>query len=167
MEIFRNGKFSHMISGDQLSRGLRYSKRLPRNNNMMTECSGAIGRDNILHIIEEFNRINTNAITDSFPYPQLFVLNEVIVVCSSTTLYEWFNGALVTKFTATSEQVGHTWKVADYHSTLYLSNGKITVVKDPKLKTYSVSTYPIATGICNYNGQLIIGAPDVEVTSNG
>ena len=160
MEVFRSGKFSHTISGAKLSKGLRINKRMVRNNDMLVECSGAVGRDNVLQIIEEFERLNTIAITDSFPYPQIFVLNQLIIVCSQTTIYEWFNNALVEKLTVTA---GSTWRVLDFFKYIYMSNGKVSVERDPKLHTYALSSLPVATGMCNYNGQIIIGAPDVEI----
>lgn len=161
MEIFKSGKFSHVIHGSKLSRGLRDNKRRTRNNDMMIECSGAVGRDNVLQVIEELERLNTSVITDSFPYPQIFVLNQVIIVCSQTKIYEWFADELVEKLTVTA---GSTWRVVDFFKYIYMSNGKIAVERDPNLQTYSLSSLPLATGMCNYNGQIIIGAPDVEIT---
>lgn len=162
MEIFKNGKFSHVIHGSKLSRGLRDNKRKTRNNDMMIECSGAVGRDNVLQVIEELERLDTSIITDGFPYPQIFVLNQVIIVCGQTKIYELIAGELVHKLTV--HLPGSTWRVVDFFKYIYMSNGAISVERDPNRNYYYGSGLPIATGMCNYNGQIIIGAPDVEVT---
>jgi hypothetical protein len=44
-----------------------------------------------------------------------------------------------------------------------MSNGKIVVIRSAGDFTYSLSSIlPSAMAICNYNGQVIIGAPDVN-----
>ena len=44
-----------------------------------------------------------------------------------------------------------------------MSNGKVAVIRDAGSYVYATSTIqPTATAICNYNGQVIIGAPDVD-----
>ena len=48
MQVSRGGKFSHTINPGQLSKGLRRSKRDPRNSGFMITCQGAVGRDNVL-----------------------------------------------------------------------------------------------------------------------
>jgi hypothetical protein len=160
MELSRNGKFTHVVGGAKLAQGLRTNERMPRNNDMMITCIGAVGRDQVLQVIEELDRIDTSIITDSFPYPQLFVFTNMIIICSSTTIYELIGGSLVSKIVTTP---GSTWHAVDFHDYVYLSNGKVSVERDPSSREYSLSSLPTAIGMCNFNGQIIIGAPNVEV----
>ena len=146
------------IDAGELSRGLRPSKRMPRNSKFLTECSGAVGRDGVLSVLDEVTRIATTAITDDFPYPQIFVFTNVIIVCSSTKVYEWVSSALVEKIEVAA---GSTWTALDFVEYLYLSNGNVAVVRDAGDKTYSETTdLPTAMAACNFNSQVILGSPD-------
>ena len=151
------------IDAGELSRGLRPSKRMPRNSKFLTECSGAVGRDGVLSVLDEVTRIATTAITDDFPYPQIFVFTNVIIVCSSTKVYEWVSSALVEKIEVSA---GSTWVALDFNDYIYLSNGNVAVVRDAWDKTYSETTdLPTAMAACNFNGQVILGAPDAGYES--
>ena len=49
----------------------------------------------------------------------------------------------------------------DGYDYIYMSNGKVVVVRDPATFAYSETTdLPTASSIVNFNGQAIIGAPD-------
>jgi len=105
--------------------------------------------------------MDTAIITDSFPYPQLFILTNVIIVCSQTKIFEWVVGALVLKLTTTP---GSTWTALDGFDFIYLSNGKVAVIRDSISKVYStVTTLPTAASICNFQGQVLVGAPDTTI----
>ena len=154
-------EFSITIAADQLAKGLRPSKRVPRNSRFLVECVGCVGRDGTLQVIDELTRIATTAITDAFPYPQIFVFTNMIIVCSQTVIYEWVAGALVSKLTVTA---GSTWSAVSFYEYVYLSNGVVAVVRDAISKTYSIVTsLPTASAICDFNGQCIIGAPDTKI----
>lgn len=99
-------------------------------------------------------------ITFAFPYPQIFVFDRMIIVCGETTIYEWVSSALVSKLTVTA---GTTWRALQFSDFVYMSNGKVSVTRDPQTKAYSLSDQPVASALCNYGGQVIIGAPGVEV----
>jgi len=153
--------FSKTINTSMLSRGIRPSRRMPRDSGYLVTCSGAVGKDGVLSVLDNITRIATTAITDTFPYPQIFVFTKCIIVCSSTKIYEWTGSALELKLTVTA---GSTWRAVDFHDFVYMSNGKVAVERSAADKTYSLSSQPVASGMCNYNGQVIIGAPDVEVS---
>ena len=154
------GNFSFSITSDKLSKGLRPSKRMPRNSGYLVECAGAVGRDGALQSMDELTRMATSTITDAFPYPQIFVFTNVIIVCSSTKIYEWVAGALVLKLTTTA---GSTWSAVDFYDYVYLSNAKVAVVRNSGDKTYATTTeLPTNMTVCNFNGQVIVGAPDVD-----
>jgi hypothetical protein len=147
------------ITTKQLAKGLRPSKRSPRNRGILVECEGAVGRDGVLQALDEMARMATGTLT--FPYPQLFVFTNMTIVCTATTIYEWVDGALVSQLVVGA---GDPWRAVDFYDFIYMSNGVSAVVRDAGDKTYAVTTdLPIASAICNFNGQIIIGAPDVTV----
>lgn len=156
-----SAEFSITINSEQLARGLRPSKRVPRNSRYLVTCVGAVGRDGILQIIDQLTRMGTAIIADSFPYPQLFVFTNMIVVCSATEIFEWVAGSLVLKLTVAA---GSTWSAVEFYDYAYLSNGKVAVIRDSISKVYSITTtLPTASSICNFQGQVIIGAPDTKI----
>lgn len=162
MEIQRNGKFTHTVSSAQLSKGLRSDYRGPRNSDFLIKCIGAVGKDRVLSVLEEFTRLDTSVITDSFPYPQIFVFVNHIIVCSSNKIYE-LNGTVLTE-KLTASVVSSTWDAVDFYDYIYMSNGKVAVTRDPKTQEWNESAdLPSAIGICNYNGQVLIGSPNVEL----
>lgn len=135
--------------------GIRPTKRTPRDTQFLSTCKGAVGRDNILQVLESITRLATTAITDGFPYPQLFVFNRVIIICGETGIYEWENNALVLKLTVTA---GSTWRALSAQDYVYLSNGVVAVTRNPGDYTYSVSDdAPICNSMCNYNNQILVG----------
>ena len=157
--------FSFPIEAEQLIAGLRPSKRVPRNAKYLTESKGALGRDGALSSIDELTRIATTEITDGFPFPQIFVFTTMIIVCSKTKIYEWVVGALVEKLVVSA---GYTWSAVDFYEYVYMSNGKVAVIRDSGTRAYSITTdLPTANAILNYNGQVIIGAPDIEIPGAG
>jgi hypothetical protein len=159
-----DGAFTIEIPSGDLAKGLRPSKRSPRNAKFLTECEGAVGLDNVLQVLDDVNEdlIDTSlVITDGFPYPQIFIFTKVIIVCGKTKIYEWDGSSLGTeKLTVTA---GLTWSAVDFGEFVYMSNGKVAVVRSATSQLWSVVTdLPIASGMCNFNGQVIVGSPDVE-----
>ena len=158
-----DGVFTIEIPSGDLAKGLRPSKRSPRNAKFLTQCEGAVGLDNVLQVLDDINLdlIDTSAtITDGFPFPQIFVFTKVILVCGKTKIYEWDGSALgAAKITVTA---GLTWSGVDFGEFIYMSNGKVAVKRSATSQVWSVdSTLPIASGICNFNGQVIIGTTGV------
>lgn len=159
MQITRGGKFSFPIGADSLVRGLRPSKRMPRNSGYLVKSSGAVGKDGVLQVLDEITRLATTVITDGFPYPQIFVFVNMIIICGKTKIYEWVSGAPVEKLIVTA---GSTWTAVDFFDYIYMSNGKVAVVRSSEDKVYSITTdLPTCMAACNFNGQVIIGATDV------
>ena len=159
MQITRGGKFSFPIDADSLVRGLRPSKRMPRNSGYLIKSSGAVGKDGVLQVLDEIIRLATDTITDGFPYPQIFVFVNMIIICGQTKIYEWVGGSLVLKLTVAA---GSTWTAVDFFDYVYMSNEKVAVIRGSEEKTYSETTdLPTCMSACNFNGQVIIGAPDI------
>jgi len=161
MEVLRDGTFAFTVGPEALARGLRPSKRLPRNAQFLVQCEGAVGLDGILQVLDDLenNRVDTSVeITDSFPYPQIFVFTNVILICDQTHIYE-YNGASLSLVLG-PVAAGQTWAAVDFYDYIYMSNGAVAVVRDPNTGTFSTTTdQPTAVAICNYNGQVMIGSP--------
>ena len=141
------------VTIDGFASGLRTTSKVPNNNKHLVECSGAVGDNGVLTSLEEITRIATNTITDGFPYPQIFVFTNVIIVCSSTKIYELVNGALVEKLMVTA---GYTWRAVDFAEFVYMSNGIVAVSRTSNGYTIT-NDLPVARAICNLNGQIIVG----------
>jgi hypothetical protein len=153
------GQISKKITN--LHKGLRPSKRESRNSGYLIKCDGVVGRDGVLQALDQVTRMATDIITDPFPYPQIFTSEKVIVVAGQTKIYEWDGAALVEKLTVTA---GQTWRGFGSHHFFYMSNGKVAVVRDPLTFEYTITTeQPVASAICDYNSQAIIGSPGVEI----
>ena len=142
------------ISVKNLQHGLRPSAKFPRNNGFLVNCEGAVGRDGVLHTLDECDRLDTHSIDASFPYPQIFVFINTIIVCTADTIYELIGGTFVEKLATT---VGSTWTAVDFYDYVYLSNNVVAVVRDSSSKAYSiVNTLPVAMSMVNFNGQVIV-----------
>lgn len=161
MLITRDGGFTFEIDSEDLSRGLRPSEYSPRNEKFLTECTGAIGYEKSLQTIEDITSllVDTSLIVDDFPYPQIFVFTNHIIICGETKIYELVGGSLTLKITVTA---GIRWSAVDFREFIYLSNGKVSVTRSAVDGTYSLSDLPVASTICNFKGQVMIGAPGVE-----
>ena len=154
--------FTFTIPADQLAKGLRPSKRVPRNAKYLVESKGAVGRNGVLSAVNELVRIDTSLITDSFPFPQLFVFTNLIIVCGQTKIYELTDSGLVEKLTVAA---GSTWTAVDFYDYFYISNRKVAVVRNADTKEYTESVeLPVGNSILNYNGQVIVGALDAIVS---
>jgi len=158
MEVLRDGTFVYNLNSEELSRGLRPSKRSPRNNKFLVRCIGAVGIDKVLQVIDDLenDRIDTTVITDAFPYPQIFVLTNMIIVCGATDIYEYDLGVLTIKLAGVT--TGQLWSVVDYFNFVYMSNGVVSVLRDPMSGVYALtSAQPVAGAMCDFNGQVVIG----------
>lgn len=158
MEVLRDGTFVYNIKADELSRGLRSSRRSPRNTKFLVEAVGAVGYDKVLQVIDdlETDRIDTSAIATAFPYPQIFVLTNMIIVCNATMIYEYDAPNLTSMLGPVT--AGNLWSLVDYYEFVYMSNGVISVLRDAQSGSYSItSVQPIAEAICDFNGQIVIG----------
>ena len=160
--VAQGGKFTFTIKSKELAQGLRPSKRNPRDNDFLVTCVGAIGRDGVLQAIDNLSRIDMSPITDGFPFPQIFVFTNTIIVCGMFDIYEWMETALHFELSIPANLAGSTWTALDFYDYIYLSNGDVVVIKNAQSNLYEISAdLPHATCACNFNGQVIIGAPNV------
>lgn len=159
--VIKGGKFTFTLSASELARGLRTTSKAPRNSEFLTQCVGAVGIEGVLQVLDSITRMDTSTITDCFPFPQIFVFTNVTIVCGRDKIYEWDGSSLTLKYTATT--ANGLWSAVDFYDYVYLSNGEEAVVRNPGSKTYSLTTdLPTASSICNYNGQVLVGAPDMS-----
>lgn len=160
--VVKGGKFTFTVDRD-LARGLRPSAKNPRNEEYLITCDGAVGRDGVLCALESMTRLDTSIITDGFPFPQVFNFSYVTIICGLQTIYEYDAdaGTMTLKYTAAA--AGGPWDAVDFHGYIYLSNGRIAVVRDHADGAYSLSSdLPFATSMCDYNGQVLITGPDMQ-----
>ena len=77
-----------------------------------------------------------------------------LLICNRNTVLEWNYNELILK--ATVVGTGGLWEVASVDNFIYLSNGQVSLVRDPATGSYTESG-PVCEAICNYNGQIICG----------
>lgn len=149
--------FTYTISTEMLASGLRKSKRSPRNANALVESKGAVGRDGVLAALDSLTRTDTSSLDSevAFPYPQIFALTNVVLVCTATKIFEFVGGSLVLMLTVST---GQPWTVVDFGPFIYMSNNVVAVIRDAQSLEYSVSSdLPATTAACNFNGQVLVG----------
>lgn len=160
--VVKGGKFTFTVDRD-LARGLRPSAKNPRNEEYLITCDGAVGRDGVLCNLEAMTRLNTSIITDGFPFPQVFNFSYVTIICGLRTIYEYDAAAETMTLVYTAAAAGGPWDAVDFHGYIYLSNGRVAVVRDHSDGTYAVSSdLPTAISMCDYNGQVLITGPDMQ-----
>jgi hypothetical protein len=161
ISVARGGKFVCGIDAKELARGLRPTRRAPRNSGLLSECDGLVGREGVLQALDSLTALDVSVITDGFPFPQIFVFTNVIIACGLLDIYEWKGSSLSLECSIDAAYAGGIWTAVDFFDYIYLSNGDVAVVRNSDTYTYTVSSaVPHSTSACNFNGQLILGAPD-------
>jgi hypothetical protein len=164
MPVLQNGQFVITINAEELARGLRPSKRVPRNTKYLNECVGAVGLDGVLQVLSDLSlsAVDVSALVGIvFPYPQLFVFEHSIIICSDATIFELVGGVIVPKLTV---DPGILWSAVDFKDFIYMSNGMAAVIKSATSGIWSETTdQPIAGAMVNFNGQVMLGAYDSEM----
>lgn len=160
MPVLPTGTFTFLIPTEDLAKGLRPTRSNPRNAKFLTECNGAVGIDNVLQVLKDMNLdhlIDVSTLTYSFPYPQLFVFTNMILVCTQTKIYEYTHsspGTLTLKITVAP---GILWSAVDFYDYIYISNCVVAVVRHTENGSWEeVTNLPAARAMCNFNGQVVI-----------
>ena len=149
--------FSVQIDSPKLVRGLRPSKRAPRDSGYLVECKGAVGYRGALQSLDAIIQTATNEITDGFPFPQLFVFTNLILVCGLTGIYEWVSELLVPRITVAPAS---SWCAVDFYDYIYMSNGNVAVIREASSNHFALEpNLPAAQAMVNVNGQVMLGAP--------
>lgn len=172
MAVLRDGTFDFVIGSDDLARGLRPTKRNPRNNKYLIECIGAVGLDRVLQVIDDLENDRIEWFPDlmsEFPWPQIFVFVDRVILCDEGSIHEW-DGTSLTKKAPTGIfsyfASGELWSAVDFHSFVYMSNGLYAVIINTSTGEYEITVeQPSCKSMCNFNGQVIIGSPDLAFTT--
>lgn len=159
MKILNNGYFSDTLDSNNLSVGLTSNTSSVLNDKSLEECIGLIGIDGILQPLPEISLAaiysNDLVIKDDFPFPQLHITDKFIIVCNRNSILEVSSdGTLCKKFTTISSGL---WAIFASNDFLYLSNGLVSVSRNPLDGRYSYVDAPICNALCNFNGQVICG----------
>lgn len=151
-----------------LINGLRTSERNRRGVQALTLATGMVPYDGALNSLPELEQLDISSISPapSFPFPQIFKLKRLNIVCTSTQIYELDDDGTLT-LAIEGLVAGLRWSVADFHHFLVLANGKQLVFRGGETKKWTtVNTYALpnpATSVLNYKGQLILTGPDETV----
>jgi hypothetical protein len=163
-KILPNGIFTFHVPSEVMSKGLRPSSKNQRNSSLLIKSSGMVGIDGTLSVLEKMFMSDAFKdaliIKDDFPFPQLFRVDRVVVVCNRESIVEVGTGNVLThKIDVAS---GGKWGISSSGRYAYLSNGVVAVVRDPYTGHYALSDDLFKTfAICNFNGQTIVGTPRV------
>lgn len=153
--IARGGRFSYSIETDKLAKGLRPSSKNVRNSDYLVSAAGAVVIDGVLQAIPTISPIDTEDLAETFPFPQIFDLVNVTLVCGAKKIYEYADETFTLKYTAAA--TGGLWTVVDFFNYLYISNGSIAVTRDSQTLAYALTNaLPATSAICDFNGQVII-----------
>lgn len=149
--------------------GLRKHAENPRNSSGLIQCDGIIPEYESLTSLETPTRLTMDAVSATFPYPQVFVLKQVVLVCISTAIYTYSVSGDTLTLAIDSLTPGVTWSCADFGNFIILVNGKEVVTRDGADLTWSKANslnIPTCTSIVNVNGQAILCGPDTIVPNS-
>lgn len=152
-----------------LAIGLRPTDRNKRGQQALVLSTGAYPDEGALSSLEDLEWLDTSAISPApeFPYPQIFKLKQVTIVCTANKIYEYDETAETLTLVLSSLTEGHLWTVADFGNFIAMVNGMQSVFRDGVSKQWTtIDTYGIisASSICNLNGQIIVTAPQTQVS---
>jgi hypothetical protein len=155
-------EYNYRIS-EGLSTGLRRTSKNRRGVQALVQATGAFPYDGSLNALPELTEVDISSIDPppAFPFPQIFVLKRLTVVCTATQIYTRADdGTLSLAIGSLTE--GIRWSCADFHYFLVFANGKQLVFRGGEDKAWTTSnsySLPNGTSVLNYKGQLIITAP--------
>lgn len=148
-----------------LQNGLQPSKNVPHKSQWLQEALGLMPEDEVLQTIPQLPTATTVA-SCNWPYPQIFKLSNLILVCDERAIYTYVGGTLTLEYLCSAG--GATWSVADFSDYVVLTNGVCLVTRDPQSGLFSEfldCEIPHCLSVLNLNGQLIITGPGVQVSS--
>lgn len=143
--------------------GLRASDRTSKASETLELSNGLVPENNVLHDVELPAYIGEDLECD-WPFPQIFRLKGMVLVCTKVTIYEYSNDSLTELITV--DGAGTTWSVADFWPYVAMTNGRYLVRRDPESGTWSTDEdcdFPICICMTEANGQIIVGGPEVRI----
>lgn len=158
-----------LVFGDGLVRGLRKQAGNPTNEQALVISDGLFPHERVSQALEDLTeyQVALGSIEAEFPFPQVFVLRQMTLVCTATEIYKLVAGTLTLLHGLL--EAGTTWTVADYDAYVVMTNGKVLLVRDALSGEFNVfeSCYiPPCICLCDLNGQLIVGGPGAYVTND-
>ena len=149
-----------------LAKGLRNSKHNPRNEGALIQAKGVIQESKELFNHPEFENFDISTLdVQTFPFPQVFQLREWTVICTPTKIYTYDGTTLTLVYTSAE---GSTWSIGDFYNFLILTNGQELLTLDPEDGTWSKyldCAIPTCLCLCDVNGQLFVGGPEVSISA--
>jgi hypothetical protein len=140
-----------------LRKGLRASKNNPRNSQGLVECFNLKPSEGRLEGYEPITNPFTGVVAD-WPFPQVFIGQDVRVLATATQIYELSNWTLGSAKLTVSED--ERWDFIDFGSYLILTNGTKLCIRDHAgawTSNDSTNTIPRFSTGCNFNGQVVGG----------
>lgn len=154
-----------IIFKDGLSAGLRASEHNPTNQGALIRADGVIQESKELFNLDKLSTFDIAALEAcDFPFPQIFQLREWTVICTPTKIYTYDGAALTLVYTA---EEGSTWTFADFYNYIIMTNGRELITLDPETGAWSKyieCAIPTCLCLCDVNGQLFVGGPEVSVS---
>ena len=155
-----------IIFKDGLSAGLRQSKHNPKNKGALVQADGVIQKSKELFNLDELETFDISSIEScTFPFPQCFQLREWTIICTPTKIYTYDGSSLTSVYTS---EEGSTWTIADFYNFLVQTNGRELITLDPESGNWSKyfdCAIPYCLCICDVNGQIFVGGPEVIVSA--
>lgn len=139
-----------------LGNGLRPTERNARNSQFLIALRGAIPYDNVVSSLRELPD-PISVLNATWPFPQLFHLRRMTLICDRTAIYEYKNGVLTLLCNTVS---GDTWSYADFGEYIVLTNGESLITRDPQTGIFSEyldCRIPPCLCVCEVNSQLLVG----------
>lgn len=155
-----------IVYKEGLAKGLRASEYNPVNEGALTEATGVFIESKRLNQIPELDTFDVSTLeVMDFPFPQCFQLRNHTLICTPTRIYTYLAGTLTLAYTALE---GSTWTVADFFNFLVLTNGRELITLDPETGAWSKyldCLIPYCLCVCDLNGQLFVGGPEVSISA--
>jgi len=159
MRIFNNGYFALEFGKGDLAKGLKPKGSVARNEKFLETIQGGYVHDGALQSLDLLDRTPISTEAYAFPWPQLLVLTNHVLLCGPKKIYRLEDNAWALKITASLD--GGLWTCAAFDNYLYLSNGKVVIVRSCFGVWVETTELPKALALCNFNGQAIAGSVEV------
>jgi len=145
--------------------GLRHSRDNPRNEQALIQSTGVFHSKGKMIGVTDISTIDFSALGCTWPFPQMFQLKNYTLVCTPTLIHTYDGSSLTLVHTA---EEGSTWTVADFYRFLVMTNGRELVTLNPRTGAwtkYLDCAVPYCLCVCELNGQLFVGGPEVTVSA--
>lgn len=154
-----------IIFQEGIQLGLRNSPKTSKRAEVLIKSDGFIPENNILRTLTLMDDFGAELDCD-WPFPQMFTLQGITLVCTPTVIYDYNDGSLVELFVA--DAAGTTWSVGDFWPYVIMTNGLYIVQRNPETGVWGASEscdIPFCVCLCEANGQIIMGGPETRITS--